>query len=60
VNEEELMVSFVPHIDELKDTLEELRSNVNGLKSKAEELKGKMERSKGDLADLKCLNKDLR
>jgi chromosome segregation ATPase len=46
---EELIVSLVPHIDELKCTLEELRSNAEGLKSNVEGLKSNVEGLKGDL-----------
>jgi hypothetical protein len=39
VSKEELTVSLVLHVDELKGDLEELRSNMKGLKGSLESLK---------------------
>jgi predicted RNase H-like nuclease (RuvC/YqgF family) len=53
VSKEEIMISLVPHIDELKGNLEELRSNENRLEDNVGMLKG-------DWDDLAGLKKELR
>jgi hypothetical protein len=39
VNQEELMVSLVPHVDELKGTLKELKDNLEHLKGMRKDLR---------------------
>jgi archaellum component FlaC len=53
MSKEELTVSLVPHVDELKGNLDKLRSNENGLK-------GNVRRLKGDWDDLAGLTRESR